>query len=123
MKFVIIFAIIFVMALVINAMALQIKQSRRHGISPPEPILYITVSGAGEASVNGTYIYTGIVNGFRRYDDGDFYLVDLKTHWIIGGIVDESDDTYYLNAQVGGNPPKTGWYAGIGLPPAPTISY
>jgi hypothetical protein len=75
-----------------------------------------TVSGAGNASVNGTYIETGTFNGKPLYvQDGGSYVIVWTCDWACDGwhISEDIGGAYccasYHTEDDGDTPPSTGW--------------
>lgn len=81
-----------------------------------------TVSGAGDATVNGDYVESGTANGKPVYHTASFSIYWNGSAW---GIVDRfaTTDRYYSNAATGATPPHAGWTtATFGTAPAPTLA-
>lgn len=90
----------------------------------------VTVSGAGESAVNGTYrIHLEALTHLtpktdtRVFKNGDYYLYQLNSNsqWRIDKD-EEEDNGYYSNTATGSNPPTSGWATATeGTDPAPTL--
>ena len=78
------------------------------------------VSGAGTASVNGTYVEGEEYNGKPQYRLGttSYYLRYNNSRWEI--MLDEGDPYYYTNDS-GDTPPSSGWIRDEGDNPVPTV--
>ena len=85
------------------------------------------VSGAGTASVNGTYVSDVEVNGKTSYKyvgDSTYYLFYYSSNWIIytSTSVMMPNISYYYISSTADTPPSSGWSVGVfGASPAPEV--
>lgn len=85
-----------------------------------------TVSGAGTASINGTYYRNGISGNSPRYslyDSGGSIIYNIihQNGGNLWSIVDTGTTAYYGIVSQSTTPPLTGWSASNGDAPAPTL--
>ena len=84
----------------------------------------VVVSGAGSAAVNGTYAYSGIVNGKPAYVNGSYsieWFPNATPYWkmgLSGYVID-----YYCNLGDTATPPSTGWQGGCGAVSGGVLPY
>lgn len=100
--------------------------------SPPAPSLTllafpdVTVSGAGTAAVNGTYMQIGLSNGKPRYSLGGTQTASYYLEWdsVMGyawTLKSNSGTHVYVNFSDTPEPPVNGWFTYSGSAPAPTL--
>jgi len=85
-----------------------------------------TVSGAGTASVDGTYYRNGDENGspkYSLYDSGGsiVYNISHQSGNTVWQILDTTSTVYYAVVSGSSTPPLTGWTVSTGDAPAPTL--
>ena len=92
------------------------------GVGDEEMPNGLNVYGAGESGANMTYaLAPTLVNdkhwwsimGYRVEHDG-------MVHWLLRN---DAGDNLYSATGTEALPPQSGWVAGVGAPPAPTIEY
>ncbi len=81
------------------------------------------VSGAGTATVNGTYEQSGTYNEKPQYIFGDYFLNYHNSRWEIWKAGSMWDETYYYTDITGPVPPSSGWTVNwAGSNPAPSVA-
>lgn len=78
----------------------------------------VVVSGAGTTQVNGTHVFTGMLNGKPRYAKGILAEIFYSAgKWIV-----TSGGHGYEQISTAATPPASGWQLAGGAAPAPTLS-
>jgi hypothetical protein len=88
----------------------------------------ISVSGAGDINVNGTYTYAGISNSRPYYTKGSYRIEYRYDDWSYGFDLwmiwntSDYDWAYYGNMSSSSTPVMSGWYTDWAYGSAPTIT-
>lgn len=86
----------------------------------------VTVSGAGNPSVDGTYVPNGTHDGRPSYRNGGYYIYYCRDAqaWIINFGLDDNSlgHSDYGNDSISSTVPQSGWTTLSGSDPAPTLS-